>query len=85
MGNQRFGGRWLRLGISRFSKPGFRGKPGRALGQDHCMRGGKIKQQVGAKVHSQMESHSRPNSNNKVSAHTGRTPGLLGIAPVDAG
>ncbi|SFQ35466.1 hypothetical protein SAMN05216330_1319 [Bradyrhizobium sp. Ghvi] len=50
------------------------------------MRGGKIRRQlVGAGVHNEMESYSQPNSNDKLSANDRRTPGLLGIAPVDAG
>src|SRR6516225_11772123 len=49
------------------------------------MRGGKIRRQlVGAGVHNQMESYSPPDSNDKLSAHARRTPGLLGISPVDA-
>jgi len=86
MGNQRFSARLLRLGIGRFSKPGFRRKPGRALGQDHRMRGGKIgRQLLGAGVHYQMESYSLLKSNGKLSANARWTPGLLGVAPIDAG
>lgn len=85
MSDQRFGARLLRLGIGRFRKPGFRRKPRGAVGQYHGMRGGKIGRQVGAGFHNQMESHSRPNSNDKLSAHARRTPGLMGISPIDAG
>jgi hypothetical protein len=85
MGDQRLGARQLRLRIRCFGELRFRDQARRTLGDNHRMRGGEIGwQRFSGDFH-------KPNGitfvikfNDKLSAHARRTPGFLGISPIDS-
>ncbi len=90
MADQCFRARQIRLGIGRFgagiNELNLRLKAGRALGNNHRMRSGKIGwQRFKLQCHATTESYSLAAAKKKLSSHRRRPPRLLWISPINAG